>query len=89
MRIHVSLDSALSRFTNKSEFEIDALTIRGAIQAIDKENPRFSSHVTSADGTLLPFIEVYLDDTQISEQNLDTRLQDGSWISFMMASMGG
>jgi len=86
MRIHVSLDSALSRFTEKSEFEIDALTVRGAIQAIDKQYPGFSSHVMDAGG-FLGFIRVDLNNTFV--ERLDTQLSEGARLSFMMASRGG
>ena len=87
----IRVPSALRTFTGgASDVEISASTVRDAITELDKKHPGIAAKVLLQDGTVKPFIRIYVGPDDIGDLGgLDAKVTERDEISIIPAIAGG
>ncbi|MGO9584014.1 MAG: ubiquitin-like small modifier protein 1 [Acidimicrobiales bacterium] len=91
MSVTVRIPTQLRPLTaGASEVEVEAQTVREAIDALEREYPGMKARLLDEQGTLRRFVNLFVADEDIRFlQGLDTRLPDGATLSIVPAVAGG
>jgi sulfur-carrier protein len=91
MSIRIRIPTPLRRFTdNKDIVDVQAATVRAAIDALEAQHPGIKDRLCDERGALRRFVNVYYRDEDIRFlDNIDTKLDDGSELSIVPAIAGG
>ncbi|MGD0943247.1 MAG: ubiquitin-like small modifier protein 1 [Acidimicrobiales bacterium] len=91
MSVTVRIPTQLRPLTaGASEVEVEARTVREAIDALEREYPGMKARLLDEQGTLRRFVNLFVADEDIRFlQGLDTRLPDGTTLSIVPAVAGG
>ena len=91
MSVTVRIPTQLRPLTaGASEVEVQAQTVREAIDALEREYPGMKARLLDEQGTLRRFVNLFVADEDIRFlQGLDTRLPDGATLSIVPAVAGG
>ena len=91
MSVKIRIPTPLRRFTNDQEtVEVQADSIRSAIDALDAAHPGIKERLCDDKGALRRFVNVYYRDEDVRFlDNIETRVEDGSEISIVPAIAGG
>lgn len=91
MGITVRIPTPLRRLANgQGEVNIEAKTIREAIEALEANYPGFKERLVDENGELRRFVNLYLNDEDIRFlKGIDTELKDGDTLSIVPAIAGG
>ena len=72
-----------------ARIEVDATTVRAALEGIERAHPGFLSMVVDAKGSQHPFVKLFLNDSQLAAGQLDTALAAGDRLEILAAIAGG
>ena len=91
MAITVRIPTPLRRLTNgQGEVEVEAKTVREAIDKLEEQYPGFKERLVDEKGELRRFVNLYLNDEDIRFlKGADTELKDGDVLSIVPAIAGG
>ncbi len=91
MAIIVRVPTPLRRLTNgQGEVEVEAKTVREAIEKLEEQYPGFKERLLDEKGELRRFVNLYLNDEDIRFlKGADTELKDGDVLSIVPAIAGG
>ncbi|NPA32488.1 MAG: MoaD/ThiS family protein [Aquificae bacterium] len=91
MAVVVRIPTPLRRLTNgQGEVEVDAKTVREAIDKLEELFPGFKERLVDENGELRKFVNLYVNDEDIRFlKGLDTELKDGDTLSIVPAIAGG
>ncbi|NPB08666.1 MAG: MoaD/ThiS family protein [Aquificae bacterium] len=91
MAVVVRVPTPLRRLTNgQGEVEVEAKTVREAIEKLEEMYPGFKERLVDEKGELRKFVNLYLNDEDIRFlKGLDTELKDGDTLSIVPAIAGG
>jgi molybdopterin synthase sulfur carrier subunit len=91
MAVIVRVPTPLRRLTNgQGEVQVEALTIREAVEKLEGLYPGFKERLLDENGELRKFVNIYLNDEDIRFlKGIDTELKDGDVLSIVPAIAGG
>ena len=91
MAVVVRVPTPLRRLTNgQGEVQVEASTIREAIEKLEELYPGFKERLLDEQGELRRFVNVYLNDEDIRFlKGVDSELKDGDIVSIVPAIAGG
>ncbi len=91
MAVVVRVPTPLRRLTNgQGEIEVEASTIREAIEKLEEQYPGFRERLLDESGEVRKFVNLYLNDEDIRFlKGVDTELKDGDTLSIVPAIAGG
>ncbi len=91
MAVTVRVPTPLRRLTDgQGEVEVDAKTVREAIEKLEEQYPGFKERLLDENGELRRFVNLYLNDEDIRFlKGADTELKDGDVLSIVPAIAGG
>jgi molybdopterin synthase sulfur carrier subunit len=91
MAVIVRVPTPLRRLTNgQGEVQVEALTIREAVEKLESLYPGFKERLLDENGELRKFVNIYLNDEDIRFlKGIDTELKDGDVLSIVPAIAGG
>ncbi|HEX7324924.1 MAG TPA: MoaD/ThiS family protein [Rhodanobacteraceae bacterium] len=90
-RVTVLVPAALrAHCAGARELDVHATTVRAALAAVGDRHPEFVQYVLARDGTLRPFVNVFLHAGNVRDlDGLDTRLADGDKLMIVPSVAGG
>ena len=91
MAVTVRVPTPLRRLTDgQGEVEVEARTVREAIEKLEEQYPGFKERLLDENGELRRFVNLYLNDEDIRFlKGADTELKDGDVLSIVPAIAGG
>ena len=91
MAVTVRVPTPLRRLTNgQGEVEVDAGSVREAIEKLEEQYPGFKERILDEKGELRRFVNLYLNDEDVRFlKGADTELKDGDVLSIVPAIAGG
>jgi len=91
MSVTVRIPTQLRPLTGGvSELEVDAGSVREAIELLDRDHPGLKARVLDDQGSLRRFVNMFVADEDIRFlQGLDTALATGATLSIIPAVAGG
>jgi molybdopterin synthase sulfur carrier subunit len=91
MSVFVRISTQLRPLTGGTgEVTVEALTVREAIEALERDYPGMEARLLDNKGTLRRFVNLFVGDEDIRFlQGLDTELLDGASLSIIPAVAGG
>jgi len=91
VRVKVTLFGALARIAGEKTLEIEALTLRDAVNKLTKKyGEKFKSKLYDEKGKIRRFVNIYINGKDIRFlHHLETGLNDGDDISIVPAVGGG
>ncbi|NPB06947.1 MAG: MoaD/ThiS family protein [Aquificae bacterium] len=91
MGVVVRVPTPLRRLTNgQGEVEVEARTVREAIEKLEQLYPGFKERLVDEKGELRKFVNLYVNDEDVRFlKGLDTELKDGDTVSIVPAIAGG
>ena len=73
-----------------SQLDVESDTVAQVLQVLEETYPGLSPHLRSEDGTLLPKVNLYVNDEHVRYlQGVQTVLQDGDQVYIVPLVMGG
>ena len=72
-----------------SRIEVDASTVRAAVEAVEKDHPGFLTMVLDGGGKLHPFVKLFVNEAQLPADALDTPLAKDDRLEILAAIAGG
>jgi molybdopterin converting factor small subunit len=73
----------------EEELVVDAATVRGAIEAVEKKFPGFAPQVFDAHGKLHRFVRLFVNGELVDPKHLDRALASGDELEIVAAIAGG
>jgi molybdopterin converting factor small subunit len=73
----------------EEELVVDAATVRGAIEAVEKKFPGFAPQVFDARGNLHRFVKLFVNGEPVDPKRLDQALAGGDALEIVAAIAGG
>ena len=90
MTVEVRVTSILERVVGGKSVKGEGATVGELLANLNAAHPGFMDQITTEDGKLHRFVNIYLNDEDIRYLGaLDTPLQDGDVISILPALAGG
>lgn len=91
MSILVRIPTPLQKLVDgKTEVEVNAGTLREAVETLASQNNEFKTRLLDDNGELRRFVNVYVNEEDVRFlQKLDTPLKDGDEVSIVPAIAGG
>ncbi len=91
MAITVRVPTPLRRLTDgQGEVEVEAGTVREAIDRLEEQYPGFKERLLDEKGELRKFVNLYINDEDVRFlKGADTELKDGDVLSIVPAIAGG
>lgn len=89
--VPVTVPGLLARFTgDRRTVEVEAATVRGAVDALVAAYPALAPHLFAADGELRPYLRLYRDGVGVARgDGYAVRLDDGDEVLVLQAVSGG
>lgn len=73
-----------------AELDVEATTLRQAVDQLVSQNEEFKTRLIDDDGNLRRFVNVFVNEEDVRWlQNLDTPLKEGDEVSIIPAIIGG
>ncbi|MCP4007191.1 MAG: MoaD/ThiS family protein [bacterium] len=72
-----------------SQVEVEAGTVREALDAVESQYPGFGPQVFSADGSVHRFVKLFLAEELLDSAGLDRALTKGDFVTVIAAIAGG
>lgn len=72
-----------------SRIEVEADTVREALEAVEKGHAGFLAMVVDGSGKLHPFVKLFVNEAQLPADALDTRLGKDDRLEILAAIAGG
>ena len=69
--------------------DLSARSVRGAIDAMERQYPGFGLQIFSADGALHRFVKIFCDGEAVDEEALDDAIDEKAEIEVVAAIAGG
>jgi molybdopterin converting factor small subunit len=87
----ILVPTALRSFTDRqAEISLPGNTVQALLQALTDQYPDLRAHLYGDDGTLRPFINVFVGEENIKNKNgLQTPVADGESVLLIPAIAGG
>jgi sulfur-carrier protein len=91
MSLKVVIPTPLRKYTSGAEtVEVEAATVKEALDNIESKYPGFRANVCDESGSLRRFINIYVDGEDVRFlENLATPVTDGSELAIVPAISGG
>jgi len=91
MAVTVRVPTPLRRLTDgQGEVEVEAGTVREAIERLEEQYPGFKERLLDEKGELRKFVNLYINDEDVRFlKGADTELKDGDVLSIVPAIAGG
>ncbi len=91
MAVVVRVPTPLRRLTDgQGEVEVEASTVREAIEKLEEQYPGFKERLLDENGDLRRFVNLYLNDEDVRFlKGVNTELKDGDVLSIVPAIAGG
>ena len=91
MPVLVRIPTPLQKLAgDQSEINVDASTLRQAVEQLAAQNGEFKTRLLDDSGELRRFVNVYVNEEDVRFlQKLDTPLKDGDEVSIVPAIAGG
>ena len=91
MAVTVRVPTPLRRLTGgQGEVEVEAKTVREAIEKLEEQFPGFKERLLDEKGELRKFVNLYVNDEDVRFlKGADTELKDGDTLSIVPAIAGG
>jgi molybdopterin synthase sulfur carrier subunit len=91
MSVLVRIPTPLQKLVgDQAEVNVDATTLREAVQQLASQNEEFKTRLLDDSGELRRFVNVYVNEEDVRFlQKLDTPLKDGDEVSIVPAIAGG
>jgi len=91
MTVSVRIPTQLRPLTGGAgEVEVEAATVRDAIEALERDHPGMEARLLDDQGTLRRFVNLFVADEDVRFlQGLDTGLPAGTTLSIVPAVAGG
>jgi molybdopterin synthase sulfur carrier subunit len=91
MSVLIRIPTPLQKLAgNQAELNVDASTLRGAVEQLAAQNEEFKTRLLDDSGELRRFVNVYVNEEDVRFlQKLDTPLKDGDEVSIVPAIAGG
>lgn len=70
-------------------FDVDAETVRDALEAVEQSHPGFLTLVLDGAGRPHPFVKLFLNEEQLASDSLDTPLTKDDRVEVLAAIAGG
>jgi sulfur-carrier protein len=89
--VEIRIPTVFRRYTEGlSQIEVDPGTVGDVIRQIEARFPEMQGQLTTEDGDLHRFINIYLNDEDVRYlDNLDTEVSDGDSVSLLPSVAGG
>jgi sulfur-carrier protein len=80
----------LQKVTGSKSIQADGATIAEVLQGVNERFPGFREQITTEDGSLHRFVNIYINDEDIRfMKQLDTPVESGDVVSILPALAGG
>ncbi len=90
MTVEVRVTSVLQRVVGAKTVQGDGKTVGEVLEGMNAQFPGFRDQITTADGSLHRFVNIYINDEDIRFlQSLDTPVKEGDVVSILPALAGG
>ncbi len=91
MSVLIRIPTPLQKLAgDQSEVNVDASTLRDAVEQLASKNEEFKTRLLDDSGELRRFVNVYVNEEDVRFlQKLDTPLKDGDEVSIVPAIAGG
>ncbi len=90
MSVEVRITSVLQRVVGAKSVRAKGSTVGEVLEQVNARYPGFREQITTADGSLHRFVNVYINDEDIRFlQSLDTPVREGDVVSILPALAGG
>lgn len=91
MSVLIRIPTPLQKLAgDQSEVNVEASTLREAVQQLAAQNEEFKTRLLDDGGELRRFVNVYVNEEDVRFlQKLDTPLKDGDEVSIVPAIAGG
>ena len=73
----------------EDELVVEAATVRGAIEAVEKKFPGFAPQVLDAQGKVHRFVKLFVNGEAVDPKRLDQALAAGDALEIVAAIAGG
>jgi molybdopterin converting factor small subunit len=73
----------------EEELVVDAVTVRAAIEAVEKKFPGFAPQVLDAQGRVHRFVKLFVNGEPVDPKRLDQPLAGGDELEIVAAIAGG
>jgi len=84
------MTSVLQRVVGAKSVQTEGNTIGEVLESVDARHPGFKEQITTADGSLHRFVNIYINDEDIRFlQALETPVKEGDVVSILPALAGG
>jgi len=90
-KVRFVLPAALaSHCDGRRSFELEAESVRDAVDSLTREAPQLKPHLIDSTGQLMPFVNLFVDNTQVRDLNQsEPKLSAGSELLLVSALAGG
>jgi molybdopterin converting factor small subunit len=75
--------------SGRSLVEVDAVTVRGCIEAVEAQHPGFRELVFDADGDLRRFVRLFVNGDALDRSRVDAPVEAGDRVQVLAAAAGG
>ncbi len=90
MSVEVKVTSVLQRVIGGKSVQGEGGTVAELLDDIERKHPGFKQQITTADGSLHRFVNIYINDEDIRFlQSLSTPVKEGDVLSILPALAGG
>jgi MoaD family protein len=91
MAVTVRIPTVLRKLTSdRDELSAEGATVGDVLDAVGREHGAFLRRITAEDGTLRPFLNVFVNGNDIRfEDSLGTPVRDGDEVSIIPSIAGG
>ncbi len=90
MGVEVKVTSVLQRVIGAKSVQGDGKTVGELLEDLETRYPGFKGQITTADGALHRFVNIYINDEDIRFlQSLETPVKEGDVLSILPALAGG
>ena len=90
MSVEVKVTSVLQRVVGQKSVQGEGATVGELLEDMNRRFPGFREQITTADGSLHRFVNIYINDEDIRFlQSLDTPVKEGDVLSILPALAGG
>lgn len=88
--IKVVLTANLKKYYPKSQFEIEARTLRDLLTQMDQVRPHFSDYIVDGGMVIRKHVNVFINGNVLKDKShIDVKLEPGSQVHIMQALSGG
>ena len=90
MTVEVRVTAVLQRVVGAKSVQMEGETVGQVLEQVNARYPGFKEQITTADGSLHRFVNIYINDEDIRYlQALETPVSEGDVVSILPALAGG